>query len=133
MLKNSTLKINSVLNKYYMDEITFLPNHKYSFVYNNKYYIGFFKKISEKDDKQMYIFHNFSIESNISEPSYIFDFHHYKLSPNIARLLEHNTFSDSDSDGFESDISPNYKNILEEQMRDDFDDYIKIDLCDIGE
>jgi hypothetical protein len=114
-----------------MDDVTFLPNHKYSFVYNYKYYIGFFKKVLEKHDKQMYIFNNFSIESNLNEPSYIFDFQHYKLSPNIAKLLSHNTFSDSDSDGFESDISPNYKNILEGQIRDDFDDYIKIDLCDI--
>jgi len=91
------------------------------------------KKILEKDDKQIYVFSNFSIELNINETSYMFDFHHHKLSPNIAKLLEHNTFSDSDSDGFESDISPNYKNILNEQIRDDFDDYIKIDLCDIGE
>jgi hypothetical protein len=128
MFKNSSLKINSVLNKYHMDEITFLPNNKYSFVYNDKYYIGFFKRISEKHDKQMYVFSNFSIES-----SYIFDFHHHKLSPNITKLLQHNTFSDSDSDGFENDISPHYKNILEGQIRDDFDDYIKIDLCDIGE
>lgn len=133
MFKNSSLKINSVLNKYHMDEITFLPNHKYSFVYNDKYYIGFFKRISEKHDKQMYVFSNFSIESNVNEPSYIFDFHHHKLSPNITKLLQHNTFSDSDSDVFENYISPHYKNILEGQKRDDFDDYIKIDLCDIGE
>ena len=135
MLKKSLLKlnINSVLNKYIIDEETFLPNHKYSFIYNDRYYIGFFKKILEKDDKQIYVFSNFSIELNINEPSYIFDFQHYKLSPNISRLLEQDIFSDSDSDGFESDISPNYKNILEGQIRDDFDDYIKIDLCDIGE
>jgi hypothetical protein len=135
MLKKSLLKLNidSVLNKYLIDEVTFLPNHKYSFIYNDRYYIGFFKRILEKDDKQIYVFSNFSIELNINETSYMFDFHHHKLSPNIAKLLDHNTFSDSDSDGFESDISPNYKNILEGQIRDDFDDYIKIDLCDIGE
>jgi len=135
MFKKSLLKlnINSVLNKYLIDEVTFLPNHKYSFIYNDRYYIGFLKRILEKDDKQIYVFSNFSIELNINESSYILDFNHHKLSPNIANLLEHNTFSDSDSDGFESDISPNYKNILNEQIRDDFDDYIKIDLCDIGE
>ena len=54
-----------MLNKYHIDEVTFMPNHKYSFLYNDKYYIGFFKRITEKDDKQIYIFHNFSIESNI--------------------------------------------------------------------
>jgi hypothetical protein len=122
-----------MLNKYHIDEVTFMPNHKYSFLYNDKYYIGFFKRITEKDDKQIYIFHNFSIESNINELSYIFDCKHYKLSPNIARLLEHNNFSDSDSDGFESDISPNYKTILKEQIKDDFDDYVKVNICDFGE
>lgn len=134
MLKNKLLNINSnIFNSYHIDEVTFLPNHKYSFVYNDKYHIGFFKRISEKEDKQMYIFHNFSIESNINKPCYIFDFQHYKLSPNISKLLEQDIFSDSDSDGFESDISPNYKKILEQQNKDEFDDYIKIDLCDIGE
>lgn len=133
MFKNSSLKINNIVNKYQIEEVTFLPNHKYSFEYNNKYYIGFFKKISEKGDKQMYIFHNFSIESNINEPSYIFDFHHHKLSPNISRLLELDTFSDSDSDGFNSDISPNYKKIMEYQNKDEFDDYVKVDIRDIGE
>lgn len=134
MSKNTLLNIDSnIFNSYIIDEITFLPNNKYSFVYNDKYHIGFFKRILEKEDKQMYIFHNFSIESNINKPSYIFDFHHYKLSPNISRLLEQDIFSDSDSDGFESDISPNYKKIMEHQKKDEFDDYIKIDLCDIGE
>lgn len=133
MFKKSSIKINSELNKYHMDEITFLPNHKYSFVYNGNYYIGFFKQISEEDDKQMYVFNNFSIESNINEPIYIFDFHHHKLSPNISRLLEQDTFSDSDSDGFESDISPNYKKIMEHQNKDEFDDYVKVDICDFVE
>jgi len=135
MLKETLFKlnINSVLNKYLIDEVTFLPYHKYSFIYNDRYYIGFFKRILEKDDKQIYVFSNFSIELNINEPNYIFDFHYHKLSPSIAKILEHNTFSDSDSDGFESDISPHYKDILKEQIKDDFNDYIKIDLCDIGE
>ena len=134
MSKNTLLNIDSnIFNSYIIDEVTFLPNNKYSFVYNDKYHIGFFKRILEKGDKQMYIFHNFSIESNINKPSYIFDFQHYKLSPNISRLLEQDIFSDSDSDGFESDISPNYKKIMEHQKKDEFDDYIKIDLCDIGE
>ena len=118
MFKNSSIKINSITNKYHMDDVTFLPNHKYSFVYNYKYYIGFFKKVLEKHDKQMYIFNNFSIESNLNEPSYIFDFQHYKLSPNIARLLEHkNTFSDSDSD---SDSDGIYNHCLHNGIFDDF-------------
>lgn len=113
MLKNSPLKIDSIINKHNIDAVTFLPNHKYSFVYNGIYYIGFFKKQLEKDNKQMYMFSNFSIETIINEPIHIYDLQHHKLSPNIARLLQQDTFSDSDSDGFESDISPNYKKILE--------------------
>ena len=133
MFKNPSLKINNVLNKYHIDEVTFLPNHKYSFVCNDFYYIGFFKNISEKYDKKLYVFNNFSIESNINEPCYIFDFQYHKLSPNIANLLQHHYFSDSESDGFESDISPNYNKILQEQIKDDYDDYVKVDFCDIEE
>ena len=133
MLKNSPLKIDSIINKHSIDEVTFLPNHKYSFVYNGIYYIGFFKKQLEKDNKQMYMFSNFSIETIINEPINIYDLQHHKLSPNIARLLQQDTFSDSDSDGFESDISPNYKKILERSIKDDFDDYVKVDIYDFGE
>lgn len=133
MLKNSSLKIDSIINKHNIDEVTFLPNHKYSFVYNGIYYVGFFKKQLEKDNKHLYVFSNFSIEIILNDTSYIYDLQHHKLSPNIARLLQQNIFSDSDSDGFESDISPNYKNILKGQNKDEFDDYIKVDICDIGE
>jgi len=128
MLKKHFLKINSNNNRInicHIDEVTFLPNHKYSFVYNDMYYIGFFKKILEKEDKQIYVFNNFLIDTNKNKPSYIFDLYHYKLSPNIARLLKQDTFSDIDIDidGFESDLSSNYKKILEEQNKDDFDDF----------
>lgn len=119
------LNTKSIINKYNIDEITFLPRHKYSFTYNDKHYIGFFKKYLKKENKILYIFNNFVIESNINEQCYIFDFQYHKLSPSISRLLEQNErFSDSDSDSFESDISPNYKMIMKKQIKDDMDDYI---------
>ena len=133
MLKNSSLKIDSIINKHNIDEVTFLPNHKYSFVYNGIYYVGFFKKQLEKDNKQMYMFSNFSIEKILNDTSYIYDLQHHKLSPNIARLLQQDRFSDSDSDGFESDFSPIYKKLLERQFNDDFDDYVKVDIYDFRE
>ena len=111
-----------------IEEITFLPRHKYSFTYNDKHYIGFFKKCLEREDMILYIFNNFTIESNINEQCYIFDFQYHKLSPSISRLLEqHERFSDSDTDGFESDISPNYKMIMNNQIKDDMDDYVKVE------
>lgn len=119
------LNTRSVTNKYIIDEITFLPRHKYSFIYNDKHYIGFFKKYFEKDDKIVYIFNNFTIESNTNELSYIFDFQYHKLSPTISRLLEQEErFSDSDSDEIKNEFSPNYKKNLKNQIRDEMDDYV---------
>jgi hypothetical protein len=42
-------------------------------------------------------------------------------------LEQHERFSDSDTDGFESDISPNYKMIMNNQIKDDMDDYVKVE------
>lgn len=134
MFRNTTLKIeDNKMNVYHIDEVIFLPNHKYSFIYNDKYHIGFFKNIVKKEDSNIYEFYNFSIDININKSKYIFNLQHYKLSPNIETLLMCDKFSDSDSDGFESDISPNYKKILKEQIKDEFDDYVKVELCDIVE
>lgn len=133
MLKNISLKINSLFNVYRIDKAPFIPNHKYSFIYNNNYYIGFFIKVLEKGDKQIYLFNNFSIETNMNEPSFIFDFQHHILSPNVARLLQQETFSynDNASDRFEKSVmSSNYKKILEKQNKDNYDDYMNVDIND---
>jgi len=118
---NNLMKIN-------INEITFLPRHKYSFKYNGHNYIGFFRKTIEENDKRIHIFNNFSIEFNINEPRYIFHLKHYKLSPTVARLLEQDRFSDSDSDGFDSDISPNYINVTQNEIKDEIDGYVNIQI-----
>lgn len=101
MLTKSPFIIDYIINKHNIDEVLFLPNHKYSFVYNDNYYIGFYKKTIKKNNKHLYVFSNFFIEFFLNDISYIYDLQHYKMSPNIARLLQQNTFSDSD--GFESE------------------------------
>ena len=102
-----TVNINKLNIKDNEIELVLVPRHKYSFIYKNEYYIGFYRRCRKENDKKILVFNIFSIEiKNEVESSYIYDLHHHKMSPTISKLLEQNRFSDSESDGFDP---PNYK------------------------
>jgi len=123
------VNINTVNIKDTDIETVLVPRHKYSFTYKNEYYIGFYRRCSKENDKKILVFNNFSIEIKKEvESCYIYDLVHHKMSPSISKLLEQNRFSDSESDGFDS---PNYKIIMEQQNKDEFDDYVTIGLGDV--
>jgi hypothetical protein len=108
------LKLNKIANKYNIDDITFIPTHKYSFVYNNNKYIGCFKNCCEKNKKIYYVFNSFEIEISTNEPTYIYNFIGFTKTYGV------NIFSDSESNG----------SISSQDL--EFDDYITINLSDVN-
>jgi hypothetical protein len=86
------LKLNKIANKYNIEDITFIPTHKYSFVYNNQSYIGYFKYCEEKHNI-FYVFNSFEIEISRNGPIYIYNFKSFIKTDGLKM------FSDSESDG----------------------------------
>ena len=114
------------LNQMNIDEVLFLPNHKYSFIFNDISYVGYFKKREIESHFITYVFTNFTIKMLSDRPQYLFDFQYHHLSPlDFYRLSEESKFSDSDTDGLFCD-SP------DSTGKDEFDDYVSIELEDVA-